>query len=263
MASLAWDLPIEVNASCYIGRDIVNLGVFEPAIPEAIARLLDPGETAVDVGANVGQNASIMALVAGPTGRVLAVEPHPETSRRLGLNVARWARPGLAPIEVHAIALGASPGMATLRESDDFANNSGQASLVDHSLAGASHTVPVRTLDDLLGEARVGVLKIDVEGFEPAVLAGARRLVGARAIRDIVFEDRVEQPSETRRLLQSAGYVIFGLDRSCSRPLIAPPAQDRPIIAADYLATLDPERALARYRPRGWRCLRWPSAPRR
>jgi hypothetical protein len=68
---LAWGLPIEIQTAGYVSVDILNLGVYDRVVPEAICRLLDR-EWALDVGANVGQNASIMALIAGPHGRVLA-----------------------------------------------------------------------------------------------------------------------------------------------------------------------------------------------
>src|SRR5262249_17416850 len=71
---LAWGLPIRIDPSCLIGLDILNLGLYDRIVPEAICRLLDPGEWALDVGANIGQNASIMALVAGPRGHVVAFE---------------------------------------------------------------------------------------------------------------------------------------------------------------------------------------------
>jgi hypothetical protein len=113
---LAWGLPITVHGDCCIGRDVVNLGVFDKVVPEAIARLLDPGEWAVDASANVGQNSAIMALAAGPSGHVLAVEPHPLLVRRLASNVERWRAAGVGSIAIHAVALGPAPGEALLHE---------------------------------------------------------------------------------------------------------------------------------------------------
>ena len=73
----AWGLPARIDPSCLIGVDVVNLGVYDRIIPEAICRLLDAGEWALDVGANVGQNTSIMALVAGPRRHVLPLSRIP------------------------------------------------------------------------------------------------------------------------------------------------------------------------------------------
>jgi hypothetical protein len=74
---LPWGLPVEVDPVSYVGQDIRNLGVFECIVPEAIVRLLDRAETAIDIGANIGQNTSIMALAAGPAGLTVGFEPGP------------------------------------------------------------------------------------------------------------------------------------------------------------------------------------------
>src|SRR5919106_3003977 len=74
---LAWGMPIRIDPACLIGMDILNLGIYDRIVPETICRLLDGGEWALDVGANIGQNASVLALVAGPRGHVVALEPHP------------------------------------------------------------------------------------------------------------------------------------------------------------------------------------------
>jgi predicted KAP-like P-loop ATPase len=68
-------LPVEIDPISHVGEDILNLGVYDRVVAEAIFRLLDPSEQAIDVGANIGQNVSIMALVAGRRGRVVAFEP--------------------------------------------------------------------------------------------------------------------------------------------------------------------------------------------
>jgi len=97
---LAWGLPIEVDAKAWIGIDIIKIGTHDRVVPEAIWRLLDSGEQAIDIGANIGQNASIMALKSGPQGHVTAFEPGPEAFRLLSKNVASWQRYQLAPIEI-------------------------------------------------------------------------------------------------------------------------------------------------------------------
>src|ERR1035438_2469227 len=63
---LAWGLPVEVDPSSCVGLDVINIGVHDRVVAEAIYRLLDPSEVAFDVGANIGQNVSMMALVLGP-----------------------------------------------------------------------------------------------------------------------------------------------------------------------------------------------------
>src|SRR5258708_3175620 len=56
-------LPVEFDRRSPVGVDILNLGVYDRVVPEAIYRLSDAGEIALDIGANIRQNASMMALV--------------------------------------------------------------------------------------------------------------------------------------------------------------------------------------------------------
>ncbi len=97
---LAWRLPVELDPTSDVGLDIVNIGVYDKVVAEAICRLLEPEEIAFDIGANVGQNASIMALVLGRLGRVVAFEPGPKAWDMLTRNVESWAPYDLAPITV-------------------------------------------------------------------------------------------------------------------------------------------------------------------
>jgi hypothetical protein len=120
--------------------------------------------------------------------------------------------------------------------------------------------VPLERLDDRLPDGnRAGLVKIDVEGHELSVLRGARRALAQRRIRDVVFEENETLPTPVTRLLESAGYTIFGLDQRFFGPrLVSPDApRARPLWEAPtFLATLDPERAQNRMRRRGWTVLR-------
>ena len=67
-----------VDPTRAIGRSIVTTGLFDLAVSELLARLIDPGDIVVDAGANVGYMTVLAATAAGRSGRVLAFEPHPE-----------------------------------------------------------------------------------------------------------------------------------------------------------------------------------------
>jgi FkbM family methyltransferase len=257
---LAWGLPIEVVPS-HVGIDVLNLGVCDPVVPESIFRLLDPGEIAIDAGANIGQNTAIMALAAGPRGSVIAFEPAVAAGNILARNVARWSRYDLAPITVERKALSARNGIGTLRAAADL----GGYSLEEESpepKTGAAAEVELTTLDSYFAsELQVGVIKIDVEGHEQAVLEGSRRLLRERRIRDIVFEDFQPQPSPVTHLLRSHGYTVFSLLMEWRGPVLlsaeaAPYLNGRPGGPPNYLATIDSGRAAARFARRGWKCLR-------
>jgi FkbM family methyltransferase len=263
---LAWGLPVEVDPSSIVGQDIVNIGLYDRVVLEAIYRLLDAGETAFDVGANIGQNASIMALVVGSGGRVIAFEPGPTALSMLTKNVESWAAYDLAQITVVRKGLSSRSGVGVLHESLDL----GGFSLEDHSpgppriAPEGARGIPVEltTLDDFHTErAEIGLIKIDVEGHELAVLEGAGRILEQKLVRDIVFEDYYAQPSPVTERLQAAGYVVFALLTAWHKPILLTLDQlsrrsRQEYDVTNFLATRDPERARQRFESAGWNCLR-------
>jgi hypothetical protein len=117
-------------------------------------------------------------------------------------------------------------------------------------------SVEVAALDEILGNRRVGLLKIDVEGHEPSVLAGAAQMLADGRVRDIVFEDHPPYPSEATGVLERAGYTLWSLANDLGGLVLRPPDQRGEVSdwpGPSYLATLDADRARARLEPRGWR----------
>ncbi len=159
----------------------VYLDLFSLELRRAVLPLLRPEDLFVDVGANFG----FWALLAARRGcRVVAVEPVSDTRARLAANVARN---GLAErVEIVAEALSDSAGTLMIAVPD---GESGQASAHPGDVvAAATFSVPARTLDELLGDRTVRFLKIDVEGHEPAVLHGARRVLASGQIQYVLIE---------------------------------------------------------------------------
>jgi FkbM family methyltransferase len=138
-----------------------------------LERLLRPGMVAVDVGANIGFHTLVMARAVGATGRVYAIEPEPRNFRLLERAV-REARYG--HVRLSRAAAGDRRGQVPLHLA---AANRG-----DHRTVAAAERrerimVDAVVLDDLLSaEPRVDLLKIDVQGSEPAVLRGLARTLG-------------------------------------------------------------------------------------
>ena len=118
------------------------------------------------------------------------------------------------------------------------------------------------TLDAFLPEGRkAGLMKIDVEGHELAVLEGAGQILARQCIRDIVFEDFQPQPSPVTLLLESAGYMVFHLYPGWRKPWLVTIEECETLrrgahSAWNFLATNDPERARARFKEAGWKSLR-------
>ncbi len=258
--TMPWGSTLHVQHDEFIGRKILEFGVFELSVCELIARLTDRGETALDIGANIGQMTSLMAACSGPQGRVWAFEPHPVVLERLRRNVAEWGpENGHATVEVKGVALGSEAGRAMLKEEPDFGPNLGKAGLVGTSAAKDAVVVEVERLDDVPEiKAPVGVMKIDVENFEFEVLKGAASLL-ERGVRDIVYEDHQGHPCKVSELLEPMGYSIFAVKRGLMGPELLPADvwfDDPKVATPNFLATLDPDRARARFRSRGYLSLR-------
>ena len=242
-----------------LGRAVARTGVYDLVVAETLARLCNPGETALDVGANVGLMSNLLAHAAGPRGRVVCFEPHPLLLQTLSRNVALWAADrALAPVELRAVAVSAASGVLPLSvDPETFAYNKGTASLQMGEHGGETTEVTTVRLDDELS-GPVGMMKLDVEMHELQALEGASSLLARKLIRDIVFEEHEAPPTLVTELLRSYGYTILGVRQGLSGPIASAPSDayrrqlwDPPAL----LATSDPERAEQRLHRRGWLCL--------
>ncbi len=130
---------------------------------EFLRRCLKPGDIVIDAGANIGSITLAMASAVGRGGTVLAIEPHPRLFNYLRANIERN---GATQVKAIHCALGAKAGSALLsdRRSDDQ-----NAVLTD----GEGIVVPLLPLDDIAPEGPIALLKVDVEGYEYFVFAGA------------------------------------------------------------------------------------------
>lgn len=256
---LPWGLTMLVDPAEDIGRSIAHTGVFDPDLTEAVYRLLDPGERAVDVGANIGYVTGLMAACAGARGEIHAYEVHPDVFRILELNASIWSSGPEAPtLNLARVGISDRPGVGTLEVPPAFSHNMGLARLTTgEGLHGESgHTVEVSCLDDLLPDQSFHLVKLDIEGHEAAALRGATRILSERRVRDLIFEDHGRYPTEAMALLEDHGLRVFSVDRTLIGPRLRPPEEGfgRPSWPGpNYLATSDPDRALARFAPRGFR----------
>lgn len=254
---LPWGMELEVDPQETVGRAAWLLGVYDLPVTETLWRLTDPGEVAVDAGANVGCMTAALLARTGSAGVVWAVEPHPGTFEQLRRNAARWV--GLGELVLDQRALTNREGTLLLEAPPGFDANRGLARVVTRVDDGSGPTVAVEstTLDTLCQERPPDVLKLDVEGHELAALEGAHELLSSGAIRDCVFEDHAGYPSAVSRRLEGHGFSIFRIVRRLLRVELAPAAAVTGAAwePTSFLATQQPERACARMARVGWRCL--------
>jgi FkbM family methyltransferase len=127
------------------------------------------GGVFIDVGANVGTYAMALARHVGPSGKVIAIEPHPVTHARLAFN-----RTASDFDQVILVAAAAGPADGELMIETD-GDNLGASHIVSGEPGSGAFKVPSRRLQRILEDAgviHVDALKIDVEGFEDRVLTG-------------------------------------------------------------------------------------------
>jgi FkbM family methyltransferase len=154
-------------------------GSYEPNELAFVDRVLHPGMTFIDIGANEGLYTLFAARRVGPSGRVIAVEPSSRERAILQVNLARNRADN---VMVVPNALADRPGTAELKiapTSHGGHNTLGQF-VYEGDLAVARENVDVETLDGLverLGIERVDVVKVDIEGAELKLLAGGRNLL--------------------------------------------------------------------------------------
>lgn len=255
---LPWGLPISLQPGSMIGTKLVRTGIHDLVLTEALFRITDRADTCVDAGANIGYTTSLLASRSGPSGRVISYEPAPDMFELLTGNIRSWRDEQIAAIDARQMGLSNVASQQTLvTPTSDSGDASGRTlERVDDPLESVS--VKCSTLDSA-GLDRIDVLKIDVEGHELAVLEGSENLLARRAIRDIVFEDYRRPPTAVTDRLAEAGYSVFRVEQGIGGPRLIQAIEREFAVywdAPNYLATVDPQRAVERFRMRGWRCLR-------
>lgn len=257
---LPWKLELEIESGETIADAVLHLGIFDLAVSEVLFRLTEPGDTTVDVGANIGLMTSLLGVRCGPRGRVLAFEPHPQIAQRLRENAEAWG-PRSGVVEVHEIALTDAEGPVSLTLPAGFDRNRGLGKLSSGGSSDEEENIPVRggTLDAFLGAyERVGVVKIDVEGHEEKLLHGSRATLSSQIVRDWIVEHHDSYPSAVSEIFRRSGYTIFEIRKRFFRPQLEDPRNAPPRStweSTSFLATREPQRAKEKLSAFGWSCL--------
>ncbi|MGC1303048.1 MAG: FkbM family methyltransferase [Caulobacteraceae bacterium] len=149
------------------GQTIVAHGTWEPHIVATLRAHLRPGDVFVDIGANVGVMSFNAADQVGPGGKVLSFEPLPR-------NIAHFLR-GVAAnrfehVQLYPFALSDRRRLLTMS-----AGSNSKASLGADPLQVSQIAQAIPGDSFLLGEPKVDLIKIDIEGHEPAAITGLQR----------------------------------------------------------------------------------------
>jgi FkbM family methyltransferase len=203
------------NAPSWGFVDSVLHDQYEPETKALLGSLIRPGMTVFDIGAHVGHYTLLAARIVGPTGRVYAFEPEPENFALLKRNVELNGYKN-----VTCVPKAVSDRSGTL---DFYVSHQGNDR---HTLIGDPHApshatrrqVSAISVDDFAAESgcpAVDVIKMDVEGAEPLVLAGMTNLLRCSGHLRMVLEFAPEilrlggtAPVEFIRTLVASGFSI-------------------------------------------------------
>ena len=196
----------------YMGRSYDTYGEDQEQELRLLSRFIRPGQVVLDVGANIGTHTIFFSKLTGPTGRVIAFEPQRIIFQNLCANLALNAL-----TNVHALwcGAGANEGRLFVPPIDYQApNNFGGLSLKQ---SAQGEPVPRIAIDGLNLPA-CHFIKIDVEGMENEVLAGAAKTIAA--FQPILFleNNRKEESPELIGRVLDLGYRCYW----CLAPLWNP-----------------------------------------
>jgi FkbM family methyltransferase len=187
---------------------------------------LRPGDVVLDVGANVGHISMLLADVVGPEG-LMAFEPAAIAFERLREN---WRLNGWPVEHLFNVAVGSHDGEVFVERA-----SSPLTTVSVLSVPSTGQAVALCSLDQLRGRWQgrsIGLLKIDVEGYEREVMAGARGLLAENRPRMVMFESLSGHlDAGVAEVFSEAGYRVFQLDeegrpdftRSAAQNLFAVP----------------------------------------
>lgn len=190
-------------------------GYWESWLSQFMARLVQPGWTVADIGANYGYYTLLLADLVGAQGRVHAVEPNPGAAELLARSV--FLNGFGARTTIHRVAAGADDGTeATLLVPLRMTGGAALADVAPLKLAELiSHKVSVSSLDLLLeGESQIDFLKIDAEGSEERIVGGMEAIF-ARSRPPMVLEFNPARYADARAFLDHLASV-YGSVREVS-----------------------------------------------
>lgn len=181
-------------------RGQIRRGTFETAEPEfaQLDTLLSPGDWVIDIGANIGHYTKRFSELVGPTGRVIAIEPVPETFALLAANVSLFRHRNVSLFNIAASDRTSIVGIQVPRFETGL-NNYYEAAITSGE---CDLKVMTSALDGLRVSHPVRLVKIDAEGHDPLVLQGLAELL----VRDhptIIIESGSQPAAEQ---LERLGY---------------------------------------------------------
>jgi FkbM family methyltransferase len=204
---------------------LLNRELDKPEI-KAITKLVNPGDVAFDVGANVGRYSVLLSRLCGPSGRIWSFEPVAETYWGLRETLTLNRCENVTPVQSAICEKTGLVEMNLFKPEFSEWNTRGKPSMITAQGERISPTqtrsLPCQTLDNFCQAQhidRINFLKVDVEGFEHLVFAGAHMLLEERRVDYICFEISKEplkgagfESREVFEALERDGYSAYRFD---------------------------------------------------
>ncbi|MFK7792741.1 MAG: FkbM family methyltransferase [Devosiaceae bacterium] len=208
-------LRIEPFANLAEKRVLFTPQYFDPVERDFLKRTLPADAIFVDIGANVGVYSFFAAQCAGPTARILAIEPQPTVFERLCDNIA--FNPGV-PIEAIPLAVADVDDVIQLFVDHGNAGETSMRRVAVNAAMGDTIDVQAKPLLSILAECdlpRVDALKIDIEGAEDlALVPFFRDAPEALWPRMMIIENSPESwQTDCIALAKSKGYHVLAETR--------------------------------------------------
>jgi FkbM family methyltransferase len=203
------DFQITVMPNDLIGRHIYLTGEFDRSNVEVLCNFAEPGDTLLDIGANVGYVTACF-LTKVPNSRAVSVEPQPE--------VLDLLRKNLTPFDGRAVvypyALSQQDGVSLLSIDP---NNRGIA----HISESGTVSIETRKVGTMLSELaidKIDLVKIDVEGHEEQIFSAGIEHFARLQPKVILFEEHSDKSAGSiGNMLRDAGYEIYSLRKKLTR----------------------------------------------
>ena len=195
---------------------VLAAGHYEPELTRRCVECLDPDRDVLDIGANIGFHAVLFGRRMRQ-GKVLSVEPTPRALARLKRNLARN---GVEEnVQVFEGVVSSCPGEVTIQTIAGREEYSSLGVMAHPSISGVateSLVVAATTVDALVRDRglRPGFMKIDVEGVEHLVLAGATEVLATHRpvilaeLSDPLLKANGSSSADVIRTLEAAGYRV-------------------------------------------------------
>jgi FkbM family methyltransferase len=197
--------PLHVFANDLIGRHILLTGRFDRSVVQVLLDHARPGDTLLDIGANIGYvSAVFLRSVSGSSA--VCVEPQPGVVDLLRKNMEQFD--GRAEI----IQAGLADRDGTLRFHVNAANRGSSRIRDDGEIE-----ITVREASKVLSAIpRVDLIKLDVEGFEEPIFRSIEDELKRLAPRAVLFEDETGMASPNGKIgaiLTRVGYRVYGIHK--------------------------------------------------